>query len=230
MKVIEYLLRRFKNPDFRFSSDLRFSDFFILAMEYSFGFARGFLKLPLRLKFSFIFLGKSVRIIRSDIVKLSKFCKLEDYVYIRAIANCGVNIGCNCKVGAFSRLIVSQSYADPSGFISIGDNCGIGEFSYIGGAGGVGIGNNCIIGQYLSIHPENHNYDQPASLIRNQGVNRNGIEIGNNCWIGSKVTFLDGSFVGSNCVVAAGSVVRGVFPDNVVIAGVPAKIIKVIGV
>ena len=45
-------------------------------------------------------------------------------------------------------------------------------------------------------------------------------------WVGSKVTFLDGSEVGNNSVVAAGAVVNGKFPPNVVIGGVPAKVIK----
>jgi acetyltransferase-like isoleucine patch superfamily enzyme len=34
--------------------------------------------------------------------------------------------------------------------------------------------------------------------------------------------------VGNNCVVAAGAVVNDIFPDNVVIGGVPAKILKTI--
>ena len=62
--------------------------------------------------------------------------------------------------------------------------------------------------------------------IRLQGVNHQGIKIGNNVWIGAKATFLDGSVVGNNSIVAAGAVVRGIFPDNVIIGGVPAKIIK----
>ena len=53
-----------------------------------------------------------------------------------------------------------------------------------------------------------------------------GVKIGDNCWLDSKVTFLDGSKVGNGCIVAAGSVVTKSFEDNVIIAGVPAKIIK----
>lgn len=62
--------------------------------------------------------------------------------------------------------------------------------------------------------------------IRKQGVNRKGIKIGSNCWIGAKVTILDGTIIGNGCIVAAGAVVRGQFPDNCVIGGVPAKILK----
>ena len=38
--------------------------------------------------------------------------------------------------------------------------------------------------------------------------------------------FLDGSSIGSGCIVAANSVVTEHFPDNVIIGGVPAKILK----
>ena len=79
---------------------------------------------------------------------------------------------------------------------------------------------------YINIHSENHNFANTTKLIREQGVTSKGISIGNNVWVGAKVTFLDGCVVGNNCVVAAGAVVNGVFPDNCVIGGVPAKIIK----
>ena len=88
------------------------------------------------------------------------------------------------------------------------------------------IGANVIMGQHISFHPETHVFASMAKPIRQQGVTRAGIVIGNDCWIGAKVTFLDGARVGSGVVVAAGSVVRGVIPDNVVIGGVPARILK----
>ena len=52
-----------------------------------------------------------------------------------------------------------------------------------------------------------------------------GVKIGNDCWIGAKATILDGTVIGDHCIVAAGAVVKGVFPDNVIIGGIPAKII-----
>ena len=49
--------------------------------------------------------------------------------------------------------------------------------------------------------------------------------IGNNVWIGRRVMFMPGSSVGSNVVIGAGAVVTGNFGDDVIIGGVPAKII-----
>lgn len=49
------------------------------------------------------------------------------------------------------------------------------------------------------------------------------IKIGNNVFIGSSSIILLNTTIGDNCIVGAGSVVRGNFPDNSVIVGNPAK-------
>ena len=49
--------------------------------------------------------------------------------------------------------------------------------------------------------------------------------IGNNCFIGMNAIILMGTKLGNNTIVGAGSVVHGFFPDNVVIAGNPARVV-----
>jgi acetyltransferase-like isoleucine patch superfamily enzyme len=51
------------------------------------------------------------------------------------------------------------------------------------------------------------------------------ISVGNNCFIGMRTILLPGTTIGDNVIVGAGSVVKGTFPDNVVICGNPAKVI-----
>jgi len=171
-------------------------------------------------------LGKRVGFFNLSKIKWGRFLRLGNDVYISALGKGGVEFGNNVSIGAFSRIIVSTSISNTGEQIKIGNNVGIGEFAYLGGAGGLEIGDECIAGQYLSCHPENHNYENIDISIRHQGVTRKGIKIGKNCWIGSKVTILDGVEIGDGCILAAGSVITKSFPNNSIIAGVPAKLIK----
>lgn len=56
--------------------------------------------------------------------------------------------------------------------------------------------------------------------------NTSPIHIKENVWIGSRVIILPGTTIGKNTIVAAGAVVKGTFPSNVIIGGCPAKVIK----
>lgn len=51
------------------------------------------------------------------------------------------------------------------------------------------------------------------------------IKVGSNCFIGMRTILLPGTTLGNNVIVGAGSIVKGTFPDNVVVGGNPAKII-----
>lgn len=91
-------------------------------------------------------------------------------------------------------------------------------------AGPIEIGDNCMIGPktciYAISHPTNPNERQKSVDIPMK------VSIGNNVWIGGNVVILPGISLGNNVVVGAGSVVTKSFPDNVIIAGNPAKVIK----
>lgn len=171
-------------------------------------------------------LGKGVSFFNASKIHWGNYLKLGNQVSLSALGKNGIQLGNNVSIGAFSRVIVSTSLHHIGEHITIGNNVGIGEFAYLGGAGGLTIGDDCIVGQYWSCHPENHLFDDLQVPIRLQGVRRKGISIGNNCWIGSKVTILDGVAIGNGCIIAAGSVVTQSFPDNSILGGVPAKIIK----
>ena len=153
---------------------------------------------------------------------------VERNCYIDALSSGGLFIGENVSLGYSTYIRVSGSYRSIGNRIKIGNNVGLGTHGYYGcGVGYLTIGNDCIFGNYVSIHPESHNYEDNVLPIRLQGVSSvGGVCIGNNCWIGAKATILDGTKIGDGCIIAAGAVVKGEFPDNVIIGGVPAKIIK----
>lgn len=172
------------------------------------------------------FVSSGVKVVGKNNLSMGKGCTLSDGVFINAISKNGTIIGDNVSIGPYSRIEVTGFIGSVGDACSIGSGSGLGAFSFVGAAGGVSIGHNVIMGQYVSFHSENHNFSDPHVPIKNQGVTRQGIVVGNDCWVGAKVTFLDGSRVGNGCIVAAGAVVRGEFPDNVIIGGVPAKIIR----
>jgi acetyltransferase-like isoleucine patch superfamily enzyme len=173
-----------------------------------------------------VFLGKKVKINNLNNFSFGPNCTIEDYVVFDCFAQEKVSIGSGVKIGAYTMISITSHLEHIGKGLKIGSNSSVGEFSYFGCAGGVEIGDDVIMGQYISFHSQNHNYEDKTKKIRLQGVNSKGIFLGNNIWVGSKVTFLDGAFVGDNSVVAAGAVVSGHFPPNVVIGGVPAKILK----
>ena len=226
MKQIFTKLIRLRNPDFSLHADTGTDILFGFAFSTLIQLVRGLQLLFRGRNPRWMLLGKNVRFRYLSRIRFGKMLKTGDYVVFSALGKKGIQLGNQVSIGSFSQVIVSTTLNNPGQGIEIGDRVGIGEFAYLGGGGGLRIGSDCIVGQYFSCHPENHHYADIESLIRLQGVTRKGIEIGSGCWIGSKVTILDGSSIGNHCVIAAGAVVSGVFPDHSVIGGVPARIIK----
>ncbi|CAM3210676.1 sugar O-acetyltransferase [Lactiplantibacillus plajomi] len=88
----------------------------------------------------------------------------------------------------------------------------------------VTIGNHVMIGPNVDIYTVNH--PLTAAGRRNYQAKGLPVKIGNDVWIGGKVTITPGVTIGNNVVIAAGAVVTKDVPDNVLVGGVPAKVIK----
>jgi acetyltransferase-like isoleucine patch superfamily enzyme len=223
--IIEKIIKK-RNPNFQFDENVNTLMLIALLLDNTMCLMRGLKVLFYLKKTNMLLLGTNVKIFNISNVAFGKWVKLDDNVYLGAMGKQKLKLGNNVGIGAYSRLIISTSFNNIGSHITIGNNVGIGEFAYLGGGGGLDIGDDCIVGQYFSCHPENHNYNNSQKLIREQGVVRKGIKIGKNCWIGSKVTIIDNVTIGDNCVIAAGSVVSKNIPNNFVVGGVPAKLLK----
>lgn len=173
-----------------------------------------------------VFVGKNVVILNKKNINFGNNVTIEENCIIDAYSIYKIDFGNNVKIGAYSSISSTSHMSKFGKGLKIGNNSGVGRFTEFGASGGIEIGNDVIMGSYVSFHSENHNFEDKSRLIREQGVTSQGIKLGNNIWVGAKVTFLDGCKIGDNCVIAAGAVVKGIFPDDVVIGGVPAKIIK----
>jgi len=220
-KIIQLLIKILKGREFKFDENVTDYYIFIISMSRLVCMVRGLI-----LTGRFLFVGQGSKILGTNKLKVSRGVEIGRYSSIDCMSRCGLSIGRGSKIGDFCIIKVSGTLADLGSKIQIGKNVGIGDFCHIGGSGGVIIGSESIFGAYVSVHPENHLFSNPNKLIREQGVERLPVSIGENCWIGAKSTFLAGSGVGNNCIVAAGSVLTKRFPDDVIVAGIPAKVLR----
>ena len=116
-------------------------------------------------------------------------------------------------------------YADYGQNVTVGKNVFINSGCCFQDQGGIEIGDNVLIGQQVVIATLNHDLipEKRGSMIPAP------VKIGNGVWIGAHATILSGVTIGNGAVVAAGAVVTKDVPENTVVGGVPAKIIKSIG-
>jgi acetyltransferase-like isoleucine patch superfamily enzyme len=63
--------------------------------------------------------------------------------------------------------------------------------------------------------------------IRLQGIYKRDVDVGHNCWIGYGACILRGVTVGDNCVIGTNTVVTKDVADNAVVAGAPARVLRV---
>ncbi len=97
----------------------------------------------------------------------------------------------------------------------------------IADVGKVILGDHVKIGPQVGIYTVNHPLD-PEERLAGMEYGRD-VVIGDNCWIGGHAVINPGVTLGKNVVVASGAVVTKSFGDNVLLAGVPAQVIKKLG-
>ena len=110
------------------------------------------------------------------------------------------------------------------GDVTIGDYTRIGIHCTV--IGPVCIGNNVNLAQGITVTALNHNFEDVTKRIDEQGISTKPVIIGDDVWIGANAVILPGVTIGHHCVVAAGAVVTKDVPDNTLVGGVPAKVIK----
>jgi acetyltransferase-like isoleucine patch superfamily enzyme len=110
--------------------------------------------------------------------------------------------------------------------VAIGRRCVIGRGSHIIGHWSIELGDEIQTGPYVYITDQNHSYDEIDGPVGWQRPSEAAVKIGSGSWLGANVVILPGTTLGKNTTVAAGAVVRGTFPDHVVLGGVPAKVLR----
>lgn len=125
-------------------------------------------------------------------------------------------------------------YMEPNIRFDYGYNTYVGENFYanfdctILDVSEVRIGDNCMLAPGVQLYTATHPL-HPTE--RNSGIEfAKPITIGDNVWIGGNAVINPGVTIGNNAVIASGAVVTKDVPDNVVVGGNPARIIKEINI
>lgn len=112
------------------------------------------------------------------------------------------------------------------GTIRIGDRTVINPYCVLYGAGGLDVGQDVGIATHTVMIPANHGYTDMQIPIMKQPINKKGIRIADNVWIAAHCVILDGVQIGEGAIIAAGAVVTRDVAPEVIVAGVPARVLK----
>ena len=102
----------------------------------------------------------------------------------------------------------------------LGQECTISAFQH------VSIGRECVIADRVMMIDFDHGTVDVERPVRLQGIYKRDVRVGHNCWIGYGACVLRGVTIGDNCVVGTSAVVTRDVPDNAVVAGVPARVLR----
>ena len=147
---------------------------------------------------------------------------------IKLIGGSNVIIGNNFTSGMFLRLESINLQNDDRIKIQIGNNVQINDYCHIGSLNLVKIGDGCLIASKVFITDHSHGDTGFINIEpeKKELVSKGPVIIGKNVWIGESAVILSNVTIGDNCIIGANSVVTKSFPENSVIAGVPAKLIR----
>ena len=172
---------------------------------------------------------RNVRLRYADRIRLHHGVYLDEATYLHACPN-GIEIGANTIV-MHGAIVHVYNFRDmPHSGVSIGRDSLIGEYTVIRGQGGVTIGDRVFTSPFTQIIAVNHVFDDPTVSFSEQGITAQGIVIEDDVWIGASAIITDGVRIGCGAVVAAGAVVTRDVAPHTVVGGIPARVLRTIGV
>ena len=112
------------------------------------------------------------------------------------------------------------------GEVSIGSKSVMGQECTISAFQHISIGRECIVADRVMMIDFDHGVVEVERPIRLQGIYKRDVDIGHNVWIGYGACVLRGVSVGDNAVIGTSAVLTTDVPENAVVAGIPARVIR----
>jgi acetyltransferase-like isoleucine patch superfamily enzyme len=123
-------------------------------------------------------------------------------------------------IGHGSKIRVHEGEVDIGAKTVIGQECTISAFQR------VSIGRECILADRVMLIDFDHGAVEVERPIRLQGIYKRDVRVGHNVWIGYGACVLRGVEIGDNSIVGTSSVLTKSMPENAVVAGVPARVLR----
>jgi acetyltransferase-like isoleucine patch superfamily enzyme len=130
------------------------------------------------------------------------------------------------ELGRWSWLGHGTKIRCHEGVVSIGAKTVLGQECTISAYQHVSIGRECVVADRVMLIDFDHGVVEVDRPIRLQGIYKRDVRVGNNVWIGYGACVLRGVTVGDNAIIGTSSVVTKDVPANAVVAGVPARVIR----
>jgi acetyltransferase-like isoleucine patch superfamily enzyme len=130
------------------------------------------------------------------------------------------------SLGRWSWLGQGCKIRAHEGEVSIGAKSVLGQECTISAYQHVSIGRECIVADRVMMIDFDHGVVDVERPIREQGIYKRDVRVGHNVWIGYGACLLRGVSVGHNCVIGTNSVVNKDVADDAVVAGIPARVLR----
>ena len=137
-----------------------------------------------------------------------------------------VGKGARIELGRWSWVGHGTKIRCHEGLVSIGAKTVMGQECTISSFQHVKIGRECVIADRVMFIDFDHGVVEVERPIRLQGIYKRDVNVGNNVWIGYGACILRGVTVGDNAIIGTNSVVTKDVPANAVVAGLPARVIR----
>jgi acetyltransferase-like isoleucine patch superfamily enzyme len=123
-------------------------------------------------------------------------------------------------IGHGSKIRAHQGHVSIGAKSVLGQECTISAYQH------VSIGRECIIADRVMMIDFDHGMVEVERPIREQGIYKRDVGVGHNVWIGYGACLLRGVEVGNNAVIGTSAVVTCDVPANAVVAGIPARLVR----
>jgi acetyltransferase-like isoleucine patch superfamily enzyme len=166
-----------------------------------------------------------VRLFRRKLF-LGRRLKLDGIAFIGPRVVLQVGKQAHLELGRWSWLGHGCKLRCHEGVVSIGAKTVMGQECTISAFQHIKIGRECVIADRVMFIDFDHGVVEVERPIRLQGIYKRDVNVGNNVWIGYGACILRGVTIGDNAIIGTNSVVTKDVPANAVVAGLPAKVIR----